>query len=128
MTATAADRLSPRDFYRQLDWIRDEWSDDELQIAWKLHRLRRLLEQLPEPFYSQARPKLRELEQARIYAGRPWQQTLRTLADLIGEWNQARPALLECEVCGLEVRGRSRLAGHLELFHGRKPANGAAIA
>lgn len=128
MASSPLERLDPADFYRQLDWIRDEWaSSDEHAMAAKLVRLRRLLEHLPDRYWLEAEPLLERLGRSRVVNGLEHERTLRSLADLIGEWSRSRPPLLECPSCGISVRGRHGLEQHQELFDHHKLEQ-AAIA
>jgi hypothetical protein len=111
------ERLSPRDFYRQLDWVRDEWGGDEYKMAQKLTRLRRTYEQLPSRYYERAVVELAIVSRARVVNGVPWQLALRQLADIVGDWDRCRPPQLDCEVCGIAVRGHPALANHYEIVH-----------
>ena len=113
----ALDRLAPEDIYRQLDWLRDEWEGDEYEIARKLTRLRRTLEHLPARYYERTHAPLETLARARIANGVPWRGALLELGALVSEWDRSRPPLLECEVCGIGVRGHPALANHYEIVH-----------
>jgi hypothetical protein len=113
------DRLSPRDIYRQLDWLRDEWSGDEVEVARKLVRLRRMFEHLPARYYERATGPLEELAHARLVSGGDYSTPLRQLAELASEWDRSRPPLLTCECCGLTVRGHQILKQHLWAIHDR---------
>jgi hypothetical protein len=112
------DRIAPQDFYRQLDWVRDEWdSSDEWQMTAKLTRLHRHFEHLPSRYYEQAVPLLEQLGHARLVNGKPWRQTIRQLADIVSAWNRARPPLLECPECGHTLRGHPALKSHRYVVH-----------
>jgi hypothetical protein len=116
------DRITPRDFYRQIDWLRDEWNDDELQVARKLCRLRRLFEHLPTQFWQRAQVQLAVVSRARIANGVPWDQALTELGAIVSEWDNTRPPQLECSECGLIVRGHRRLLNHRLSVHGIEEA------
>jgi len=111
------DRLAPEDFYRQLDHVRDDWDADEWRIARKLTKLRRLYEQLPLRYWDRAQPLLGVLVRARIANGQPWQAALLQLRAVVSEWDRARPPLLDCEICGVPLRGHPALANHYEIVH-----------
>lgn len=112
------DRLAPQDMYRLLDWLRDDWETcDEVDNARALTRLRRHFEHLPTPFWDRARPLLLELATSRLYKGRPWRQTIRSLSELVSEWERSRPPLLACPECELEVRGHRALEAHRYVVH-----------
>lgn len=111
------DRLAPQDIYRQLDWIRDEWACDEYEFAHKLARLRRTFEQLPSRYYERTREPLVVLVRARIVNGVPWQAALLELGALVSEWDHSRPPVLDCEVCGVALRGHPALANHYDIVH-----------
>lgn len=119
VSATAPlDRLSPADFYRQLDWIRDEWeSTDEWAMSRKLSRLRSLYEHLPERHWKQAEQILTTLGLARLVRGSSYANALRQLADIVREWDRARPPLLDCPECGIQIRGHRPLATHRYVVH-----------
>jgi hypothetical protein len=118
VTAHAAlDRLAPQDFYRQLDWIRDGWNGDEDVMARKLSRLRRTFEHLPTRYYEQSTAPLEVLARARIANDVPWQSALRQLVDIVNEWDSSRPPILDCEVCGIAVRGHPALSNHYMIVH-----------
>lgn len=84
------DRLTPQDFYRQLDWIRDEWDCDEWEMAKKLLRLRRLCERLPDPYYAQTVPHLHALGWARVVNGLAWRGDLLELGRIVSEWGRRK--------------------------------------
>lgn len=112
------DRLSPRDFYKQLDRLAEHWNEDEYEIAARLKRLRHTFEHLPDRYYDRAMPQLGVIARARIVNGVPWQDAIRELAAIVSDWNLSRPALLQCDECGLLVRGHRRLLNHRQLVHG----------
>jgi hypothetical protein len=112
------DRITPRDFYRQIDWIRNEWVDDEFRMAQKLCRLRRAFEHLPTKFWERAKVQLGIVARARIVNGVPWDQALTELGAIVTAWDNTRPPQIECETCGLIVRGHRRLLEHRSLVHG----------
>jgi hypothetical protein len=111
------DRLSAKNFYERLDWLREDWGKDETYIAKRLVTLRRMFEHLPSRYYERALPLLGVLARARIVNGEPWKAALLELRRLVSEWDNQRPALLECEVCGIEVRGHPAMKNHLMLVH-----------
>lgn len=92
MSATAVpyDRLTPQDFYRQLDWIRDEWGCDEYEFARKLQRLRRLYDRLPDPYHARALPHLHALGWARIITGTGYHGALLGLRAIASEWGRSK--------------------------------------
>lgn len=114
------DRLAPQDFYNRLDWIRDEWSQDEIQMSPKLCALRRLVEHLPSPWHERAMEHVREIERARIVANVDWREAVARLRCLISERNAVRPAAIRCDFCGITSRGRVAHLEHLEYVHGVK--------
>ena len=111
------ERLSPHDLYRQIDWLRDEWTDDEETVTRKIGRLRRTLEHLPSRYYERSVPLVESLCRARLVRNSDYLQTLRALGELVSEWDRNRPPLLRCDVCGVNVRGRSALNQHRQLVH-----------
>ena len=111
------DRLAPQDLHRQIDWLRDEWDDDELIVAKKLVRLRRLLEQLPSRYYERSVPHLEGLAHARLVRESNYYSHLRSLNELVEEWDRNRPPLLHCERCTISVRGHEAMRRHVELIH-----------
>jgi hypothetical protein len=119
MTATAPlDRIEPADVYRQIDWLRDEWStNDEYQVAQKITRLRRTLEHLPSRYYELSLPLMNDLCGMRLRRDPPYQECLRRLVELVREWDRQRPPLLECPDCGIEIRGHRPLATHRSVVH-----------
>jgi len=119
VTATAPlDRLSPQDFYRLLDGLRDEWETlDEYVVARRLQNLRRMYEHLPTRFWTLAEPLLKDLGMARVANGRPWYATLRQLSEIVATWTRAQPPLLSCPECGHDVRGHQALETHRYVVH-----------
>lgn len=115
--ATVLQRLSPQDLHRQIDWIRDEWDCDEEEMARKIVRLRRTLEHLPSRYYERSVPLIEQLCRARLVRDPVYQPALRSLNELVAEWDRNRPPLLECELCGVEIRGHDSMSSHLELVH-----------
>jgi len=113
----ALERLTARDFYRQLDWMRDEWPDDVERNAKKVVRLRQLFEQLPSRYYELAAPDLQYLALHIDYPVATVAPAMLRLQLLASEWNRGRPPLLECEACGVEVRGHPALANHYMIVH-----------
>ena len=113
----ALERLSPRDFYRQLDWIKNEWAEDEHDMARKLDRLRQTFEHLPSRYYERSLPHLAVLARARVVNGVPWKDALLDLRALVSEWDRCRPPQLDCEVCGITVRGHPALTNHYDIVH-----------
>lgn len=119
MTAHAAlDRIEPRDFYRQLDWIRDEWDAcSEPDMSRHLDTLRRTLEHLPSRYYEASRPIFEQLGYCRLMRDPPYHARILDLVDLIRQWDRERPPLLECPECGLTMRGHRSLATHRLVVH-----------
>jgi hypothetical protein len=95
MTAeTRIDRLAPQDFYRQLDWIRDEWHDpDEYLFTRKLVRLERTYQRLPARYYEAAVPLIVDLGWDRVIAKRPWRSHLMQLRGIVSQWHREREAV-----------------------------------
>ena len=83
-------RLHPIDLYHMIDWVRDGWDDDELQVTPRLQRLRWHLEELPELYQPRIRRHVLTLERARIAANEPWRQSLAELRRIVWEWDKAR--------------------------------------
>lgn len=118
MSASAAlDRLSPQDIYRQLDWLRDEWECDEYEFTRKLQRLQRTFGHLPSRYYERTAAPMKVLARARIVNGVPWRGALLELGALVSEWDRSRPPVLDCEVCGVALRGHPALANHYDIVH-----------
>jgi hypothetical protein len=87
------DRIAPQDFYRQLDWIRDEWNDrDEYRMTQKLQRLERLYRRLPTKYYEAALPIISDLGWDRVIAKRPWRSHLMELRGIVSQWHREREA------------------------------------
>ena len=84
------DRLAPQDFYRQLDWIRDEWGCDEYEFARKLRRLRQTWRRLPAPFYQRGLPLLDELGRYRLLREPPYHCAVALLRQIVSEWGRSR--------------------------------------
>src|SRR5215469_15901405 len=95
MTRTVPyDRIAPQDFYRQLDWIRDEWDDrDEYLMTKKLQRLERTFRRLPTTYYDRARPLIIDLGWCRVISDRPWRAILLELRAIVSDWGRTRRAL-----------------------------------
>jgi hypothetical protein len=113
----ALERLSAQDFYRQLDWLRDEWADDVEKNAKKIVRLRKMFECLPARYYESALPHLKWLA---LHIDAEWDSAAGSaisLQLLVSDWNRNRPPLLECEACGIAVRGHPALANHYMIVH-----------
>ena len=83
-------RISPPDFYRQLDWIREEWVCEESVMTRKLERIERLFAELPDRYFDQAVPLLRDMGRARIVAGEEWRGILLQLGRIVSEWGRSR--------------------------------------
>jgi hypothetical protein len=112
------DRLAPPDFYKQLDWLRDEWeTTDEYGVAMRLQRLRRTFEHLPTRYWREAEPLIDRLGRARLANGKPWHILIRQLADIVSAWDRARPPLLGCPECGVTLRGHPALSSHRYVVH-----------
>jgi hypothetical protein len=116
------DRLAPRDFYHQIDQIRANWTANEHAMSLQVIRLRRLFEHLPSPYCERAKAPLAVVARARIVNGLPWENALRELCAIVADWNSHRPPLLECDECGLIVRGHRRLLNHRVSVHGIEEA------
>jgi hypothetical protein len=116
------DRLAPRDFYRQIDLVRDNWQGDERAMSKRIMRLRQMFAHLPISYFQRAQPLIAEVAVARVAEGRQWQDALRGLAAIVTDWNRDRPPLLECPECGLLVRGHRRLLNHRLSVHGIEEA------
>lgn len=84
------DRLAPKDLYRQLDWIRDEWSCDEYEFSRKLRRLRQTWRRLPAPFYQRGLPLLDELGRYRLVNDPPYRSALMVLGQIVSEWGRGK--------------------------------------
>ena len=81
------DRLTPRDLYRQLDWIREEWdSATDPEMTRKLQRLRDAVDRLPGRYYALAKPLVAALGYCRLQRLSPYEARLVDLTDVIREW------------------------------------------
>lgn len=110
--------MAPQDLYRILDWLRDEWNAaDEYVVVQRMLRLRRHFEHLPSRFWERARPLLEELGRGRLSRDFSYQEGIRSLSEIVSEWDRARPPLLSCEVCGIDIRGHYALKNHLLIVH-----------
>lgn len=86
-------RLHPVDLYHMLDWIRDDWEGDEVQMAHQLDRLKWHLDELPETYRLAALDPYSTLCRARIISGQPWRQALVQLAGIVAAWGRERERL-----------------------------------
>lgn len=85
------DRTAPQDFYRQLDWVRDNWdAATEPEMTRKLQHLRRLCDVLPGRYYEQAKPLVAALGYCRLQRVSPYQARLVDLCDVIRAWAAER--------------------------------------
>ena len=85
------DRLSPRDFYRQLDVIRGLWdSATEPEMTRELQRFEALIDQLPGRYYELAKPLAAALGYCRLQRNSPYQARLVDLCDVVKEWDRER--------------------------------------
>lgn len=81
------DRISPHDFYRQLDFIRDSWySVTEPEMTIELQRLRWSVDRLPGRYYELASPLVAALGYCRLQRNSPYEARLVDLRDVIREW------------------------------------------
>jgi len=124
----ALERLSPPDFYVRLDRLRDEWPDDVERNGARVAKLRRLFEHLPSRYYEEAAPLLKFLALHIDYDLEVVAPTIVNLTLLVSTWNAGRPPVLECEVCGVELRGHPALRRHYETVHPDVELERAAIA
>jgi hypothetical protein len=122
----ALDRLTAPDLYRQLDWLRDEWHQDEEKVARKILRLEQTFAHLPTRYYTQSLALLAVVKRARIVNGVDWRGAISELRRLANEWDKQRPPILACEVCGATMRGHATLANHFHIFHYDHPRAEAA--
>ena len=117
----ALDRLTAHDFYRQLDWLRDEWGDDEVKVARKILRLEQTCAQLPAAYYERTHAPIALIKRARIVNGVDWRGALLALGGIVSDWERSRPALIACPDCGATVRAGAGLANHRYIFHDASP-------
>lgn len=111
-------RLAPQDFYRQLDWLRDEWGQgDVFTMMKKVTRLRRLYEHLPERYYTAAVDVLDRLKRYDDAPDTPYHERIRELVEIVRAWDQSRPPLHRCPECGIERRGHRDLRLHRSVVH-----------
>lgn len=92
MQTIPAQRLHPVDLYHMIDWVREGWDDDELLVTPRLQRLAWHLEELPEPYRSEAMIEYTEVARARIAAGHPWLQALARMRRIVHQWGRTLPA------------------------------------
>jgi hypothetical protein len=113
------ERLSAVDLYHFIDWVRDDWHDDEVAVTRRLVRLRRHLELLPDPYGMSALAALATVERARVVNGEPWRAALVQIASEVAAWDRSRPPLTVCGVGGCQIAylEPARLHEHRQLLH-----------
>ena len=81
------DRISPNDFYKQLDTIHEQWYVlTEPEMTRQLQFIRSMVDRLPGRYYELARPLVAALGYCRLQRNSPYEARLVDLRDVIREW------------------------------------------
>jgi hypothetical protein len=79
-------RLHPVDLFNMIDWVRDDWGDDEIMVTPRLQRLKWHLEALPDPYRMEALQQYETVTRARTVNDTPWLAALTSMRRIVSAW------------------------------------------
>lgn len=75
--------------FHMIDWVREGWNDDELQVTPRLQRLKWHLEELPDPYRMEGLQQYEILTRARTVKGTPWFAAITSLTQIVSAWGNS---------------------------------------